>query len=76
MLNLDDKSVDINLPQGEKLERHHLQIGERVAFVPTEEGYTEGSIIRLNQKTVTLRTDNGKEWRVSYGLLQKPILDL
>jgi D-hexose-6-phosphate mutarotase len=76
MLNLNGKSVDIHLQQGEKFERHHLQVGERIAFVATEQGYTEGNIIRLNQKTVTLRADNGKEWRVSYGLLLKPLLDL
>jgi len=72
MLNLDGQSVDIDLPRGEKLARHHLAVGDRVAFIAEKAGYLEGRIIRLNQKTVTLQTDTGHEWRVGYGLLQRP----
>ncbi|MBI2459269.1 MAG: hypothetical protein HYV53_01815 [Parcubacteria group bacterium] len=32
-----------------------------------------GAIIRLNQKTATLRLDDGKEWLVAPGLLTKII---
>ena len=72
MLNLDGQSVDISLPQGEKLERHHVSVGARVGFVSAKAGYVEGEVIRLNQKTVTLRTDDDTEWRVGYGLLRRP----
>ncbi|QPK62236.1 hypothetical protein IVG45_15445 [Methylomonas sp. LL1] len=76
MLNLSGQSVDVVLPQGQKLERHHLKTGDHVAFIATDGGYIEGCIIRLNQKSVTLRATDNKQWRVGYGLLQRPIIDL
>lgn len=41
-----------------------FRVGERVAFHP------EGVLIRFNQKTVTVITDDGERWNVSPQVLQ------
>ena len=32
-----------------------------------------GTIIRLNQKTATVATEDGMEWRVGYGALRRVV---
>lgn len=47
-----------------------FQIGDVVTFDDRDQLPVTGKIIRLNQKTATVQTENGK-WRVSFGLLRK-----
>jgi hypothetical protein len=49
-----------------------FNLGDRVYFL-YEGRKVAGTIIRLNQKSATLLTDDGKEWRVSPGFLTKII---
>lgn len=52
----------------EKLQ--HFELLERVYFIDNEGNKIEGTIIRLNNKTVTIKTDSGTEWRVNPQLLK------
>ncbi|NQU47200.1 MAG: hypothetical protein HQ519_01015 [Planctomycetes bacterium] len=45
--------------------------GDRVRFTSSEGRTTEGWIVRLNKKTVSIDTDDGHQWRVPPGLLRK-----
>lgn len=48
--------------------------GDRVAFMSDiRDGVVSGIVVRCNQKSVTLRTDSGEQWRVSPGLLMKTV---
>lgn len=46
-------------------EVQNFELLERVYFIDNEGNRIEGTIIRLNRKSVTIRTDTGSEWRVS-----------
>ena len=48
------------------------RIGDRVAF-ESDQGTIEGIVTRLNQKTASIMTDDGRGWRVSPGLLYKVV---
>lgn len=48
-----------------------FRIGDRVSFQPTGQGTIEGMLMRTNRKTVTVITDEGRQWNVSPGLLRK-----
>lgn len=50
------------------LAKFHL--GDRVSF-RTDRGIVEGTIVRLNKKTVTLHTDDHNHWSVSPQVLKK-----
>lgn len=52
----------------EKLQ--HFELLERVYFIDNEGNKIEGTIIRINNKTVTIKTDSGTEWRVNPQLLK------
>jgi len=69
MINIDEKEVRIN-KKDNKLDRHQLQVGERVGFSKDGIDYC-GIILRLNPKTVTLDTGDGRRWRVSYSFLYR-----
>ena len=45
-------------------ELSHFSVGDRVAFSARGQ-LLVGMIIRINQRTATLRTESGREWRVS-----------
>jgi hypothetical protein len=48
-----------------------FNLGDRVKF-STDDGRTiEGDIIRLNKKTVSLMTDDHRQWNVAPALLSK-----
>jgi len=56
------------------MSRQELSIGAQVGFINTREGeQVTGVVERLNQKSVTIRTREGK-WRVSYSMLF-PVID-
>lgn len=47
-----------------------FRIGDRVEF-DADFGIISGTIVRINQKTATIETDDGRGWRVAPGLLRK-----
>lgn len=69
MLNLEGIDTTIHDRSG-KLTINNLRVGEAVGFNHDGEDVI-GIIKRLNQKTVTLITNAGKRWRVSYSYLYK-----
>jgi hypothetical protein len=48
-----------------------FRIGDRVAFQSPGQGWVEGMLTRYNKKTVTVITDDGRQWNVSPTLLRK-----
>lgn len=55
---------------------HHTEmlkfsIGDKVSFEPPGRGRLTGTLIKYNQKTVTLITDSGQRWNVAPALLSK-----
>lgn len=51
-----------------------FRIGDRVAFQPPGQGSVEGMLTRYNKKTVTVVTDDGRQWNVSPSFLRKAVL--
>ncbi len=47
-----------------------FKIGDRVAF-QAESGAIEGILTRYNKRTVTIITDDGRQWNISPALLSK-----
>ena len=45
--------------------------GDRVSFHPAGQGPVAGTLTRYNKKTVTVITDDGRQWNVSPNLLSK-----
>lgn len=50
-----------------------FRIGDRVAFRPSGQGRVEGMLTRYNKKTVTIVTDEGRQWNVSPSLLSRVV---
>lgn len=48
-----------------------FRIGERVSFQPEGRAPVFGMLTRYNQKSVTVITEDGQQWRVAPGLLRK-----
>jgi hypothetical protein len=48
-----------------------FRVGDRVSFRPSGQGRVEGMLTRYNKKTVTVITDEGRQWNVSPNLLSK-----
>ena len=73
--------VDLNHRIVERLRflnqaRAHIQmlefkIGDRVTFQPEGRGPVEGMLTRYNKRTVTIITDDGRQWNVSPNFLRK-----
>jgi hypothetical protein len=59
-----------------EMRAHHemleFKIGDRVVFKPPGQGPVEGMLTRYNKKTVTVITDDGRQWNVSPCFLSKP----
>lgn len=71
-IRLPDNDV-LSTPSREKLDRHSLQIGDKVGFTDNQ-GYEHyGTVAKLNPKTASLDCDNGR-WRVAYSFLF-PVID-
>ena len=56
--------------------RAHIQmlefkIGDRVTFQPEGRVPVEGMLTRYNKRTVTIITDDGRQWNVSPSFLRK-----
>ena len=73
-VNLDEVNTDITLPSKKGLDRSQLKVGDIVGFQDNQNNDVSGKVIRLNQKTVTIRTDTGAKWRVGYAWLY-PLID-
>ena len=50
-----------------------FKIGDRVTFQPPGHGRVEGMLTRYNKKTVTVITDEGRQWNVSPNLLSRVV---
>ena len=50
-----------------------FKIGDRVAFRADGRGAVEGMLTRYNKKTVTVVTDEGRQWNVSPTFLSKAV---
>jgi hypothetical protein len=50
-----------------------FKIGDRVAFQAEGGGSIEGMLTRYNRKTVTVITDDGRQWNVSPALLSRAV---
>ena len=50
-----------------------FKIGDRVTFQPPGHGRVEGMLTRYNKKTVTVITDEGRQWNVSPNFLSKVV---
>jgi hypothetical protein len=48
-----------------------FSIGDRVCFESGNRGLIEGILTRYNKRTVTIITDDGRQWNVSPGFLRK-----
>ena len=51
-----------------------FSVGERVCFDSGSQGVIEGILTRYNKRTVTVITDDGRQWNVSPGFLRRPDL--
>ena len=51
-----------------------FKIGDRVAFRASGQGRVEGMLTRYNKKTVTVITDDGRQWNISPNFLSKVVL--
>jgi len=71
-INIHHSDVRINQPQPQGLSKAEIQVGDRVGFIDQSHIERIATVIRLNQKTVTLESEEGS-WRVSYPLLHKVV---
>ena len=55
------------------VEMLEFKIGDRVSFQPPGQGPVEGMLTRYNKKTVTVVTDEGRQWNVSPTFLSKAV---
>ena len=72
-INLEGADVRLKNNAKKGIERSTLAIGDIVGFRSREGHEVYGEIIRLNPKTVTIKTEHG-DWRASYSLLF-PVID-
>jgi len=68
-VNLDEVNTDISVSPGMGLDKSQLSVGDMVGFHDKQNNDIYGEVIRLNQKTATIRTNANTEWRVGYGWL-------
>ena len=71
-INLDGVDVQIRENQPKGLGRNEVALGDTVGFLDRDQQQRTGQVMRLNDKTVTLLCD-GRQWRVSYGLLHRVV---
>ena len=71
-INLDGADVQIREQSRQGLSRNEVAVGEVVGFVDRNQQQRSGQIIRLNDKTVTLRCNN-QPWRVAYSFLHRVV---
>ena len=65
--------VQAPAPAPVRLQREYFALGDSVSFEGRDLIRKFGTIRRINQKTASIACDDGLEWRVSFGLLQRVI---
>jgi hypothetical protein len=73
-INVGGEDISHAPTSGPGLTRGETAVGDVVGFADKHGHEQVGTIVKLNQKTVGVDCEDGKKWRVSYGLLY-PILD-
>jgi hypothetical protein len=71
-INLDGADVQIREQPPQGLGRNEVAVGEVVGFVDRDQQQRSGRVLRLNDKTVTLRCNN-QQWRVAYCFLHRVV---
>ena len=71
-INLDGVDADIREQPRQGLGRHEVRVGDVVGFQDRDRRPRQGTILRLNDKTVTLQSET-MQWRVGYTLLHRVI---
>lgn len=74
MINIRGGDTTITRSQGDGLSKNELSVGEIVGFTDRSGIEQHGRVVRLNQKTVTIKSER-QGWRVPYSLLHK-VIDL
>ena len=66
MVNLGEVDVSVSQPGNDKpITANDLSIGQQIGFYDKENQERSGVIERINQKSVSIRTETGR-WRVAY----------
>jgi hypothetical protein len=69
-LNLDNVNTDIQPPKNAVgIPKNALKVGDKVGFKDRYNNELFGEVIRLNQKTATIKVNEFSEWRVHYNYL-------
>jgi len=65
-INLDEVNTNIIFSPNMGLDKSQIGVGDIVGFRDKQNNDVHGEIIRLNQKTATIKTNKNTEWRVGY----------
>lgn len=71
-INLDGADATIRERTAKGIGRQEVAIGDQVGFQDRDGNQRHGTVLRLNDKTVTLNC-SGQQWRVAYALLHRMI---
>jgi hypothetical protein len=71
-INLDGADFEIREQPKQGLSRQSVAVGDVVGFVDRNQQQRSGQVLRLNDKTVTLKVGHQK-WRISYTLLHRVV---
>jgi hypothetical protein len=72
-ISMDPANMPPQPPPERRPTRADFARGDNVSFEPQDMIARFGSIIRMNQKTATVATEDGMEWRVAYGALRRVV---
>ena len=72
-INIDESEFHTRSANN-KVTRDDISVGEYVGFTDRHNQERFGKVIRINQKTVSIDCEDGKQWRVAYCFLF-PVLD-
>ena len=72
-ISIDPSAMPPPPPPERRTTRADFARGDNVGFEPQDMIARFGTIIRLNQKTATVATEDGMEWRVGYGALRRVV---
>lgn len=72
-ISIDPSAMPPAPPPERRTTRADFARGDNVSFEPQDMIARFGTIIRLNQKTATVATEDGMEWRVGYGALRRVV---
>lgn len=71
-INVDGADIEIREQPQRGLGRNEVAVGDVVGFVSRDRQQRSGTIIRLNDRTVTLQC-GPQQWRVAYALLHRVV---